>query len=81
MYELIHTDKNTGARAGKLKTNHGIVDTPAFMPVATKGTVKTLIPEELYAMGTHALISNAFHLFLAPVHGSAIIQTPLISHH
>ncbi len=72
MYELIHTDKNTGARAGKLKTNHGIVDTPAFMPVATKGTVKTLIPEELYAMGTHALISNAFHLFLAP--GMEIIQ-------
>ncbi len=66
MYELIHTDKNTGARAGKLKTNHGTIDTPAFMPVATKATVKTLIPEELYDMGTEVLISNAFHLFLAP---------------
>ncbi len=66
MYELIHTDKNTGARAGKLRTNHGSIDTPAFMPVATKGTVKTLIPEELYDMGTQALISNAFHLFLSP---------------
>lgn len=66
MYELIHVDKNTGARAGKLKTNHGIIDTPAFMPVATKATVKTLAPEELYEMGTQALISNAFHLFLTP---------------
>jgi queuine tRNA-ribosyltransferase len=66
MFELVHTDKNTCARAGKLKTNHGTVDTPAFMPVATKATVKTLIPEELHAMGTQVLISNAFHLFLAP---------------
>ncbi|KCZ70845.1 tRNA-guanine transglycosylase, queuosine-34-forming [Candidatus Methanoperedens nitroreducens] len=66
MYELIHRDKNTGARAGELKTNHGIIETPAFMPVATKGTVKTLIPEELYDMGTQVLISNAFHLFLSP---------------
>ncbi len=66
MYELVHTDKNTGARAGELTTANGIIDTPAFMPVATKGVVKTLIPEELYDMGTQALISNAFHLFLSP---------------
>src|SRR3990172_989801 len=66
MYELIHIDKNTGARAGKLRTAHGTIDTPAFMPVATKGTVKTLANEELYEMGTQVLISNAFHLFLAP---------------
>lgn len=72
MYELIHTDKNTGARAGKLKTNHGMIDTPAFMPVATKATVKTLTPGELYDMGTEVLISNAFHLFLSP--GMEIIE-------
>jgi queuine tRNA-ribosyltransferase len=66
MFELIHTDKNTGARVGKLRTNHGIIDTPAFMPVATKGTVKTITPEELREMGTQVLISNAFHLLLAP---------------
>ncbi len=71
MFELIHEDK-TGARAGKLRTNHGSIDTPAFMPVATKATVKTLIPEELYDMGTQALISNAFHLFLSP--GMEVIQ-------
>ncbi|MCZ7393222.1 MAG: tRNA guanosine(34) transglycosylase Tgt [Candidatus Methanoperedens sp.] len=72
MYELIHTDKNTGARAGRLATNHGSMDTPAFMPVATKATVKTLTPEELHDMGTQALISNAFHLFLSP--GMEVIQ-------
>ncbi len=66
MYELIHTYKNTGARAGRLKTAHGIIDTPAFMPVATKATVKTLTPEELYDMGTQVVISNSFHLFLSP---------------
>ena len=66
MYKLIHTDKNSGARAGKLMTNHGIIDTPAFMPVATKTTVKTITPDELNDMGTQVLISNAFHLFLAP---------------
>src|SRR5659263_96665 len=66
MYKLIHTDKNTGARAGRLGTNHGIIETPAFMPVATKATVKTITTDELYEMGTEVLISNAFHLLLAP---------------
>ena len=66
MFELIHVDKNTEARAGKLRTNHGTIDTPAFMPVATKATVKTLTPDELYDMGTQVLISNAFHLLLSP---------------
>lgn len=66
MYELIHTDKDTCARAGKLRTNHGIIETPAFMPVATKATVKTITPDELHEMGTQVLISNAFHLMLSP---------------
>src|SRR5659263_711833 len=66
MFKLIHTAKNSGARAGKLITNHGIIDTPAFMPVATKATVKTITPDELGDIGTQVLISNAFHLFLAP---------------
>lgn len=72
MYELIHKDKHTGARAGKLRTQHGIIETPLFMPVATKATVKSLSPEELYEMNTHAIISNAFHLFLTP--GIEVIQ-------
>ena len=46
-YELLHKDGN--ARLGKLHTNHGVVDTPMFMPVGTLANVKTLVPEELTA--------------------------------
>lgn len=54
------------ARCGQLKTKHGIVDTPAFMPVATKASVKHMTPEELEHFGTQAIISNAFILSLKP---------------
>jgi len=66
MFEITHRDTTTAARRGKLTTAHGIVDTPAFMPVATKATVKTLTPDDLYASDVQMIISNAFHLFLAP---------------
>lgn len=66
MFELICRDEETGARVGKLYTAHGIVDTPAFMPVATKASVKTLDSEELASLGTQAIISNAFILYLRP---------------
>jgi len=71
-FEIIATDKNTGARAGLLHTEHGIVNTPAFMPVATKGTVKTVSVEELESMGTEAIISNALHLHIRP--GEKIVE-------
>jgi len=54
------------ARLGKLVTNHGIVPTPAFMPVASQGTVKTLIPEELKDIGATIVLSNTYHLYLRP---------------
>ena len=54
------------ARTGKLKTKSGDVDTPLFMPVATKGTVKTLTPKNLKECGVEAIITNALHLFLRP---------------
>lgn len=63
-FEILATSKN--ARCGQLKTKHGIVDTPAFMPVATKGSVKHLLPEELEHFGTQALISNGFVLSIKP---------------
>ncbi|MFQ6071193.1 MAG: tRNA guanosine(34) transglycosylase Tgt [Methanosarcinales archaeon] len=66
MYEIIHVDKNSNARVGKLYTSHGIIETPTFMPVATKGSVKTLSSDELIEIGTQAIISNAFHLYLRP---------------
>jgi len=66
MFNLIHQDKDTHARLGKLKTAHGEIDTPCFMPVGTQGTVKTLAPCELEEAGAQIVLSNAYHLFLRP---------------
>lgn len=65
-YELIKECSRSGARLGKLHTPHGTFDTPMFMPVGTQATVKTLAPEELYAMGSQVILSNTYHLFLRP---------------
>jgi len=54
------------ARAGVLHTGHGDVPTPAFMPVATKATVKSVDPDELRALGTRILLGNAYHLHFRP---------------
>ncbi|WP_293718781.1 tRNA guanosine(34) transglycosylase Tgt [uncultured Phascolarctobacterium sp.] len=67
-YELIKECSRSGARLGKLHTPHGTFDTPMFMPVGTQATVKTLSPEELYAMGSQVILSNTYHLFLRPGH-------------
>lgn len=63
-FEIITTDGK--ARTGILKTRHGNVETPAFMPVATKASVKYLLPHELEEAGTQAIIANAFVLSLRP---------------
>jgi len=65
-FKLIHTDKNTAARAGVLNTAHGQVNTPVFMPVGTQGTVKSMSPEELKEIGIQIILSNIFHLFWRP---------------
>ncbi len=57
---------HTDARMGELKTNHGMIETPAFMPVGTQGTVKALTVDELAEMGTGMILSNCYHLFLRP---------------
>src|SRR5262249_51138079 len=54
------------ARAGRLATAHGVVETPAFMPVGTYGTVKAMTPEELEGLGAQIILSNTFHLLLRP---------------
>jgi queuine tRNA-ribosyltransferase len=66
MFKLIHQDKNSKVRLGKLTTPHGEIDTPCFMPVGTQGTVKTLSPKELEETGAQIILSNAYHLFLRP---------------
>lgn len=65
-FEILDEDDKTDARLGKFQTKHGYIDTPAFMPVATKATVKTLSNDELLEIGTQAIIANAFLLYLRP---------------
>jgi queuine tRNA-ribosyltransferase len=67
-YELIKVCKQSGARLGKVHTPHGSFDTPAFMPVGTQATVKTMSPEELQTMDAQIILSNTYHLFLRPGH-------------
>jgi queuine tRNA-ribosyltransferase len=63
-FTLLATDG--GARGGRLQTAHGDVDTPAFMPVGTAGSVKSLSPEDLRAAGAQIILSNTFHLLVRP---------------
>ncbi|GGH68556.1 queuine tRNA-ribosyltransferase [Compostibacillus humi] len=71
-YELIKTDKQTGARLGRVHTPHGSFDTPTFMPVGTLATVKTMSPEELEQIDAKIILSNTYHLWLRP--GEEIIR-------
>ncbi|MCZ6889790.1 MAG: tRNA guanosine(34) transglycosylase Tgt [Gammaproteobacteria bacterium] len=64
MFELLASDG--AARRGRLVTPHGVVETPAFMPCGTYGTVKAMTPETLKDVGTQILLGNTFHLMLRP---------------
>lgn len=66
-FEVLKTDP-TGARLGRITTPHGVIDTPAFMPVGTAGTVKALTQQTLADMGVQILLGNTYHLYLRPGH-------------
>ncbi len=65
-FHLEHRDGGTAARAGRITTAHGEVLTPAFMPVGTVGSVKTLAPDDLVEAGCDVLLGNTYHLSLRP---------------
>ena len=65
-FEVIQEDSSIGARVGLLKTPHGRVETPVFMPVGTQGTVKTLSPKDLKECGVEIVLANTYHLYLKP---------------
>ena len=66
-FELLNTDaSHPAARRGRVHLNHGVVETPAFMPVGTYGTVKAMSPLEIREIGAHILLGNTFHLWLRP---------------
>jgi queuine tRNA-ribosyltransferase len=66
-FEVLATDP-TGARLGRLTTPHGVIDTPAFMPVGTAATVKGQTQQDLENLGVQILLSNTYHLYLRPGH-------------
>lgn len=65
-YELLHEEKDTGARRGRITTDHGVIETPIFMPVGTQGTVKSMDADDLRRMNAQIILSNTYHLYLRP---------------
>ena len=64
-FDLLTTEGQ--ARRGRLTLNHGVVETPIFMPVGTYGTVKGVLPASLHEMGAQIILGNTFHLWLRQV--------------
>jgi queuine tRNA-ribosyltransferase len=65
-FELVATDPSNSARAGRLHTPHGLLETPVFAPVGTAATVKAIKPDDLKEMGASLVLSNTYHLYLRP---------------
>jgi queuine tRNA-ribosyltransferase len=65
-FELLASDQHSKARRGRLKTAHGVIDTPAFMPVGTQGSVKGVSPRELSELNAQIILGNTYHLFVRP---------------
>ncbi len=72
-YTILTRSANRAARAGRLETPHGPVDTPAFMPVGTRASVKGLTPEQLRDAGAQIILANTYHLALRP--GADVVAT------
>ena len=66
MFEVRAKDKSTKARSGRLTTGHGVIETPAFMPVGTQGSVKAVSSRELRELDTQIVLGNTYHLFVRP---------------
>src|ERR1700724_25527 len=65
-FELLAQDRESKARHGRLTTAHGAIETPAFMPVGTQGSVKAVSPRELRELNAQIILGNTYHLFVRP---------------
>jgi len=72
-FEILTADPGSRARRGRLRTRHGTIETPCFMPVGTQGSVKAMSPAELEAIGTQVVLGNTYHLAIRP--GIEIVET------
>ena len=66
MFELLAQDSQSEGRRGRLTTGHGVIDTPAFIPVGTQGSVKAISPRELRELDAQIILGNTYHLFVRP---------------
>jgi queuine tRNA-ribosyltransferase len=71
-FEIIKKDSASLARAGVISTEHGLIETPAFVVVGTKATVKSLTPEQVQSLGAQVTLANTYHLYLQP--GERIVK-------
>jgi queuine tRNA-ribosyltransferase len=89
-FEIVKRDQNSRARAGVIHTPHGDIETPAFVVVGTKGTIKSIKPEDLVTyVGNQVSLSNTYHLYLQPgdelieshggIHDFSNIRTPMMT--
>ncbi|MGB7296868.1 MAG: tRNA guanosine(34) transglycosylase Tgt, partial [Candidatus Aminicenantales bacterium] len=65
-FVITHRDPETSARTGRIRTPHGAIETPAFAPVASQGTVKALVHSQVEKLGAGLILVNAYHLYLRP---------------
>ena len=65
-FELLAKDSRSKARRGRLTTEHGVIETPSFMPVGTQGSVKGVSPRELRQLKAQIILGNTYHLFVRP---------------
>jgi len=65
-FDLVHTDRQSAARTGLITTDHGVIETPIFIPIGTQGTVKAVEQRELEEIGAQIILSNTYHLYLRP---------------
>ncbi|HYK56062.1 MAG TPA: tRNA-guanine transglycosylase, partial [Flavisolibacter sp.] len=66
-FDLLKTDSHSAARAGKITTDHGVIETPIFMPVGTIGSVKAVSQQQLKTeVDPHIILGNTYHLYLRP---------------
>lgn len=88
-FSITHMSKKSGARLGELQTPHGTIQTPAFVACATKGTLKSLTPEDIESIGTQMVFVNTYHMVLSPtpevveahggIHAFSKITKPIIT--
>jgi queuine tRNA-ribosyltransferase len=72
VFELLSKDDGCEARLGKLQTTHGEIDTPVFMPVGTRGTVKGLTPRQIKDTGAQIILANTYHMMIRP--GTEVVK-------